>query len=966
MSTARPTPPPTTTPSRKDDSIEIFGAREHNLRDLDLTLPKGKLIVFTGVSGSGKSSMAFDTLFAEGQRRYVESLSAYARQFLGQMERPKVDRIAGLTPTIAIAQQTTGSNPRSTVGTVTEVYDYLRLLFARVGVTHCPNCGRRTERATAEQIVTAISARPSGSRLLLLAPVARQKKGTFEAELAALRAQGFTRFRIDGALCDGDEPAALEKNKKHDVDVVVDRIVVRPDAAARLRDSVETALRVGDGRLSLRPPDGTDADEALYSAHRACLHCEIGLPEPSPALFSFNSPLGACPGCGGLGLRQEVDLEAVIPDPSRSLRQGCLAPWKEGGESQARWVNGVLQGLSEKYALDLDAPWSSLTQEHRDLVLNGTRGAIVDVPFPGRSGVTRIPMPFEGLLPALERQKTEPKGEADAESAGGFLREVPCLDCDADRLRPEARAVRVGPHTLPELTRAPLGQLRQRLDDLRLEGNQETIAREVLRELRARVGFLVDVGLDYVTLRRGTATLSGGEAQRIRLASQVGSELSGVTYVLDEPSIGLHPRDTERLLATLRRLRDLGNTVLVVEHDEATIRAADHLVDFGPGAGVHGGRIVASGTPEAVAASAESVTGAYLAGRKQVPSPEVRRKPRGWLHVRGARANNLKSVDASLPLGCFVVVTGVSGAGKSSLINGILYPALMRRLHGSRLPVLPHDRIEGLEALERVISIDQRSIGRSPRSNPATYTKLFDAIRKVFAETREARVLGFDPGRFSFNVKGGRCEACEGAGEVTVEMHFLADVHVICETCRGRRFNDGTLQVRYRDLSIADVLDLTIAEAREVFSAHTAIRRTLDTLVDVGLGYMHLGQPGHTLSGGEAQRVKLSRELAKPGGLRTLYVMDEPSTGLHFEDVGRLLGVVQRLVDSGSTVIMVEHDLDLIRAADWVIDLGPEGGDAGGHVVAAGPPERVREVPESYTGAALRAHFGRDTVARTP
>ncbi|MBT9558585.1 MAG: excinuclease ABC subunit UvrA [Myxococcales bacterium] len=938
--------------------IEIRGAREHNLRGIDLDLPRDQLIVFTGVSGSGKSSLAFDTLYAEGQRRYVESLSAYARQFLGQLERPKVDRIRGLSPTIAIAQHTTVGSPRSTVGTTTEVYDYLRLLYARVGVTHCPSCGRRTEKATADQIVAAIGERPEGSRWLLLAPLARQKKGSFEAELAALAVQGYVRLRIDGQIVEtaqGGAPTSLDKNKRHDVDVVIDRLVVKPGGASRLRDSVEAALRLGDGQLELAPADGSPGDR--YSVHRMCLDCGVGLPDLSPALFSFNSPTGACPTCSGIGTRQEVDQGAVIPDPSLSLLAGCIAPWS-GTESQSRWFVGILKGLSAKYGVDLEAPWQSLAAEHQHVVLNGTGGALLDVPFETKTGVTVIPMPFEGVVSALERQRVEPTGESE-DGTRGYLREVPCRDCGGHRLRAEARAVRVGAFALPDLVGLPLGALRAAIDGLALTGNAAQIAAEILRELRARIGFLVDVGLDYLTLRRNTATLSGGEAQRIRLASQVGSELSGVLYVLDEPSIGLHPRDTGRLLRTLRTLRDLGNTVLVVEHDRDTIEAADFIVDFGPGAGTHGGHLVAQGNLDAIKASSESLTGAFLSGRRRLPVRVSFRTATGELRVRGPRANNLKGEDVTIPLGVFTVVTGVSGAGKSSLVNAILYPALARRLNRASIPVAAHDGVDGMDALERVVAIDQRPIGRSPRSNPATYTKLFDTIRKVYAETREARVLGFDAGRFSFNVKGGRCEACEGVGVVKIEMHFLSDVYVTCEACRGRRFNEGTLQVRYRDLTIDQVLGLTVEEALDVFSAHPALRRALELLRDVGLDYMQLGQPGHTLSGGEAQRIKLSRELARPGNPRgrgrgTLYIMDEPSTGLHFADVERLLGVVQRLVDAGNTVVMIEHDLDLIRAADWVIDLGPEGGDAGGHVVVAGTPEHVMAHEASHTGRALR------------
>ena len=947
--------------------IVIRGAAEHNLQHVDLTLPKHRLIVFTGVSGSGKSSLAFDTLYAEGQRRYIESLSAYARQFLGQMEKPKYDTIRGLSPTISIEQRSGSANPRSTVGTVTEIYDYLRVLFARAGSTHCHQCGRPADKSDATQMVKSIEALGEGARVLVMAPIARQRKGTFKDELEGLRTQGYGRARIDGEVTTLETIPELDKNKKHTIDVVVDRLVVRAGGTPRLTDSVETALKLGEGKLTLQVQDGppNHDTERLYSEARHCAYCDLSLPEPVPALFSFNSPLGACPTCNGLGTAHEIDLDAVVPDSARSLRQGCIAPWNEGFIApEANWTRAILEGLGKTYGIDLDAPWADLAPGQREKVLNGTSGTPIEVVFDGKGGKTSIPMPFEGVIGALARKFRESRSDGAMDLYRGYFVERRCKTCDGTRLRPEARSTRVGGRAITDLVSMTVGRLHELFGTIALEGNAKVIAAEVLREVRARLGFLVNVGLDYLTLDRTAGTLSGGEAQRIRLASQVGSELTGVLYVLDEPSIGLHARDNLRLIETLRRLRDVGNTVIVVEHDAETMLASDWLVDFGPGAGRLGGHVVASGTAQDVMRAPGSLTGAYLSGARRIAVP-AKRRPRGKhaIVVRNARAHNLKGIDVALPLGCMTAITGVSGAGKSSLINAILYPALARRLYKAVGPVAEHDGIDGLEHIDKVVDIDQKPIGRTPRSNPATYTKLFDLVRSVFAATRESRTYGYGPGRFSFNVKGGRCEACEGAGVIKIEMHFLADVYVRCETCRGRRFNDATLRVHYREKTIFDVLESTVDDAAELFSAHKGISHVLRTLQDVGLGYVTLGQPATTLSGGEAQRVKLSRELAKSGTGRTLYILDEPSTGLHFEDVRRLLEVVGKLVDAGNTVVMIEHNLDIIKTADWVVDLGPEGGDGGGHLVAEGTPETVAGVAQSYTGQHLARLLGRELTS---
>jgi excinuclease ABC subunit A len=937
------------------ETIAVRGAAEHNLQRVDVDLPKNRLVVFTGVSGSGKSSLAFDTLYAEGQRRYVESLSSYARQFLGQMERPRYDSIRGLSPTIAIEQKSASANPRSTVGTTTEIYDYLRVLFARVGHQHCTSCGRPVTRQDPAQIVREIRALPEGTRFLLLAPLVRERKGTFADVLEEARQEGFARVRIDGAVHEMDRLPLLDKNRKHSLDLVIDRLVARrddPDGARtdRLVGSVETALRHGDGRLVVAPADGP---ELLFSEAYACDYCHVSFPEPSPQLFSFNSPLGMCPACNGLGTALRVDPGRIVPDPSLSIADGAVE-----GLPTASGDNGftmdILRAVAKGHGIDLHTPWKDLAPEQQRALVDGS-DRDVDVEWKkkdGRGG-GHFSVRWEGVAPRILRLYKETQSEAQRRWYGGFLSNAACDACGGSRLRPEARAVRVAGVTLPELVARPVVALAAFFRDTVFAPAEEVIAADLRREILSRLRFLGNVGLGYLTLDRTAGTLSGGEAQRIRLASQIGSELTGVLYVLDEPSIGLHQRDNARLIQALEDLRDLGNTVLVVEHDEATMRAADHLVDFGPGAGREGGRVLYSGPPEGIAACAASLTGRYLSGAEAIPRRAVRRRPAGWLTVRGARANNLKDIDVRFPLGVFTVVTGVSGAGKSTLVNEILHPALARRLHRAMMDVGDHDGIDGTEALDKIIDIDQRPIGRTPRSNPATYTKLFDHIRDVFAQTREAKMHGYLPGRFSFNVKGGRCEACGGDGMLKVEMHFLPDVYVPCPECKGRRFNDATLKVHYRGKSIAEVLDMTVDEALEVFASYPAIRRILATLEDVGLGYIQLGQPSPTLSGGEAQRVKLSRELARSGTGRTLYVLDEPSTGLHFEDTRKLLAVVDRLVEAGNTVVMIEHNLEIVRTADHVIDLGPEGGQGGGRVVAQGTPEEVARVAASFTGAFL-------------
>ncbi|MFO7155881.1 MAG: excinuclease ABC subunit UvrA [Pseudomonadota bacterium] len=942
------------------ESIQIRGAREHNLKDVDVDIPKKKLVVITGVSGSGKSSLAFDTLYAEGQRRYVESLSSYARQFLGQMEKPKYDTIRGLSPTISIEQKAASSNPRSTVGTVTEILDYLRVLYASIGVQHCTNCGRRVGRQSAQQIVKSILAMPEGSRVQILAPLVIDRRGEHREILEDAVRRGFARMRVDGRIVDlASERVQLDKKLKHDLELVVDRLVIRPDIETRLTDSVETALREGKGLLIVTDAEGKKESDRFFSEHNACHVCGLSFPDLSPQSFSFNSPLGMCRECNGLGSRPEMDPDLVVQDPSLTIREGAVAPWANSLARGEGWTVDFVEQLAKAFDIDLDVPWSKLPKKKRDIVLYGSSTPVV-VTWKDARGSGRYRMEWEGLLSQMMRRFKQTTSETMKRHYMRYLSDKPCPACKGQRLRPESRAVKVHGLSLPEFAALTIQEARAWLQALPLEGEEEQIARELRKEILARLGFLEDVGLGYLTLDRGASTLSGGESQRIRLASQIGSELTGVIYILDEPSIGLHQRDNGKLLATLKRLRDLGNSVIVVEHDEETMLEADWLIDMGPGAGHLGGEVVAAGTPEEVMRDPKSLTGAYLSGRRRIEVPPARRPGSGKaIVVHGAAEHNLKGIDVRFPLGKFIAVTGVSGAGKSTLVNRILYPALARALHGSREVPGKHRGISGIEHVDKVIDIDQQPIGRTPRSNPATYTKVFDHIRAVFAQTPEARAFGYSPGRFSFNVKGGRCEACQGDGVKLVEMHFLPDVYVTCETCGGKRFNDATLRVRYKDKNIAEVLDMSVREAMEHFSVHKDIMRILQTLDDVGLGYIKLGQPSPTLSGGEAQRIKLSRELSRASTGRTLYILDEPTTGLHFADVEKLLSVLHRLVDAGNTVVVIEHNLDVIKCADWVIDIGPEGGEGGGRVVAEGTPEEVASIEGSHTGRYLREVLAR-------
>ncbi len=929
------------------DVISIRGAKEHNLKNVSLDIPKKKLVVFTGMSGSGKSSLAFDTLYAEGQRRYVESLSSYARQFLGQMEKPKYDTIRGLSPTISIEQKAASNNPRSTVGTVTEVHDYLRVLYASIGVQHCPQCGRKVGKQSAQQIVDAILQQPMGSKLMLLAPLVQNRKGEHKDLLLDAQKRGFTRARVDGKVKGLEEKVELDKKSKHDIEIVIDRLVLKPDLKSRLTDSVETALREGKGMLIVTDEHGAKASDRIMSELNACHHCGLSFGELTPASFSFNNPLGMCLDCNGLGTRPEMDADLIVPEPSKSIREGAVEPWATGMMKGEGWTADFVEKLAQAFDIDLDAPYSKLSKREKDLIMNGSGGK--------EFTVGRWKMEWEGLVNRLMRSFKSTQSESMRRYYMKFFSDKPCPTCSGERLRPESRGVKVHGKSIVEISRLTIGDTSAFLNGMPLTTNEQKIATELLKEIRSRLGFLVDVGLSYLTLDRTASTLSGGESQRIRLASQMGSELTGVIYILDEPSIGLHQRDNGKLLATLKKLRDLGNSVLVVEHDEETMEEADWLVDFGPGAGELGGQVVAEGTPKQVMANENSSTGAYLSGRLELEVPETRR-PRGKqkLTIEGAKENNLQDVTVDLPLQQLVSVTGVSGAGKSTLINEILFPALSRQLYESREPPGRHKRVTGVEHLDKVIDIDQRPIGRTPRSNPATYTKVFDAIRNVFALTPEARAYGYTSGRFSFNVKGGRCEACEGDGVKLVEMHFLADVYVPCEVCGGKRFNEGTLRVRYKGKNIAEVLEMSVREARLHFGVHKDIARILQTLEDVGLGYIRLGQSSPTLSGGEAQRIKLSRELAKVATGRTLYILDEPTTGLHFEDIKKLLAVLNRLVEAGNSVLVIEHNLDVIKSSDWVIDLGPEGGAGGGRVLAEGTPEEVAKVAESHTGRYLQ------------
>lgn len=936
--------------AREPDFIDITGAREHNLRIDHLEVPKRKLVVFTGPSGSGKSSLAFDTLYAEGQRRYVETLSAYARQFLGQLERPHVDHLRGLSPTIAIEQKSASGNPRSTVGTITEIYDYLRVLYARTGEQRCPQCKKPVKGRSPEQIVNELIGLPENTKLLLLSPLIEHRKGEYRELFEELAGRGFVRIEADGETYRLDDPPKLDKKKKHTLRLVIDRITIRNEDRVRITESVELALKEGKGEMIAQPETGAPM---IFSETRTC--CGKSFPALTPQSFSFNSPLGSCPNCGGLGSLLQVDPELVVPDSSLSIRSGAIASWATAMERGEGWTFRIADAVAKACEVDLDVPWKDLGKKKQELVLYGMEGKKISVTW-GKEGSEShgtFGMKYEGVIPGLMRRFHQTTSEAMREQYKKFMSEQGCDACEGKRLRPESLAVVLGEKSVAEVTALTVREARDFFRGLQLNANQRRIAERVLAEIEARLSFLLNVGLDYLTLDRAVPTLSGGEAQRIRLASQLGSELSGVMYVLDEPSIGLHQRDNQRLIATLRRLRDLGNTVVVVEHDEETIRAADHVVDFGPGAGYQGGRVIFSGTPEALLQCPQSVTGEYLSGKKSITMPGQRRKAKGAIQILGASEHNLKNIDVKIPLGVLAAITGVSGAGKSSLMNGILLPALERALHKSTAKVGAHRAIKGLEALDKVIAIDQKPIGRTPRSNPGTYTKAFDIIREIYATLPDARARGYSAGRFSFNIKGGRCEACSGDGSVKVEMHFLADVYVPCEICNGKRYNAQTLAIRFKGKNISDILDTSVDECLKLFEHHTALKRILQTLVDVGLGYMKIGQPATTISGGEAQRVKLSRELCKVQTGKTLYVLDEPTTGLHFDDIEKLLGVLQRLVDAGNTVVVIEHNLDVIKSADWILDLGPEGGSAGGTIVAEGTPEDVAKIKSSFTGQFL-------------
>ncbi len=944
------------------DRLIIHGAREHNLRNITLDLPRNQLIVFTGISGSGKSSLAFDTIYAEGQRRYVESLSSYARQFLGQMEKPDVDFIEGLSPAISIDQKSTSKNPRSTVGTITEIYDYLRVLYARVGRPHCPKCGRPIGRQTPEQIVDQVLELPEGTRFQVLAPVVRGRKGEYEKLLGDLGRKGFPRARVDGKVRDLSEPIRLDRYYKHTIEVVVDRLVAKPDIRRRVADSIETALQLAEGIAAIAVQTNGTEEVQTFSQSLACTYCGLSYEEMAPRNFSFNSPYGACQTCDGLGTRLEVDAELVVPDPELSIEEGALAPW--AGTRLEYWYR-VLEAVGEAHGFSTKTPWKKLPKRARDVVLHGSDEEIY-VRYKNRYGRVRsYYTTYEGILSVVERRHAETDSDSQREKLEQFMREIPCRACGGARLRPESLAVSVGGLNIADLTRKSIRDTLTFIDMVDLSDRERMIAERLLKEIRARLGFLVDVGLDYLSLDRASATLAGGEAQRIRLATQIGSGLVGVLYILDEPSIGLHQRDNRRLIDTLLRLRDLGNTLIVVEHDEATIHAADHIVDIGPGAGERGGEVVFSGDLKGLLEHETSLTGAFLSGRRVIPTPEVRRSPGDRrLKLVGAREHNLKDVDVEIPLGLFVCVTGVSGSGKSTLVQDVLLRALMQKVYRSRVLPGKHKKLIGWEHIDKVIDIDQSPIGRTPRSNPATYTGVFDHVRHLFSQVPEARVRGYKPGRFSFNVRGGRCENCAGDGQIKIEMHFLPDVYVTCEVCKGHRYNRETLEVRYKNRSIADVLEMSVDQGLEFFQNIPVIARHLQTLSDVGLGYVKLGQPAPTLSGGEAQRIKLSSELQKRATGNTLYVLDEPTTGLHFEDIRKLLAVLQRLVSTGNTVVVIEHNLDVIKTADWIVDLGPEGGDAGGEVVVAGPPDEVAAHPTSFTGQFLGEVIGTLPFAR--
>lgn len=933
----------------KEDCIRIMGAREHNLKNIDVTIPRNELVVLTGLSGSGKSSLAFDTIYAEGQRRYMESLSSYARQFLGQMEKPDVDQIEGLSPAISIDQKSTNRNPRSTVGTVTEIYDYFRLLYARIGIPHCPECGRVIEKQTVDQMVDRVRLLPEGTKILVLSPVVRGKKGRHEKVLERARRAGYVRVRVDGNPYDlTEEEIELDKNIKHSIEIIVDRLVVREGMDRRLADSLENALELAEGLAQIQVVGG---ELIQFSQNFACPDCGISIPEIEPRSFSFNNPFGACPSCAGIGYKMEFDPELMIPNKSKSINDGAIAVlgW-QSCMKDGSWTNATLVGLARKFGFSLDTPWKDLPEKAKDILLNGSPEEF-EIQYKSQSSVSKVAyrITFEGLMENTYRRYKE-TGERMRQEYEQFMRISPCKVCGGKRLKKESLAVTVGGRNIYDVTCLSVRDLLSFVKDLELTPQQQMIGEQILKEIRSRVSFLSNVGLDYLSLSRATATLSGGEAQRIRLATQIGSGLVGVCYILDEPSIGLHQRDNDKLLRTLKSLRDMWNTVIVVEHDEDTMRAADYIVDIGPGAGSHGGEVVACGTAEEIMSNPDSLTGQYLAGKRYIPVPAVRRKPSGWLTVRGAAMNNLKHIDVKIPLGVLCLVTGVSGSGKSSLVNEILYNQLARDLNRARTIAGPHDGIDGEEQLDKVINIDQSPIGRTPRSNPATYTGVFDIIRDLFAGTPDAKAKGYSKGRFSFNVKGGRCEACSGDGIIKIEMHFLPDVYVPCEVCGGKRYNRETLDVKYKGKSIYDVLDMTIEEAVGFFANVPAVRDKIQTLYDVGLGYVKLGQPSTELSGGEAQRIKLAAELSRRSTGKTIYILDEPTTGLHFEDVRKLTQILQKLVEGGNSVVVIEHNLDVIKTADYIIDMGPEGGDGGGTVVACGTPEEIAEAHWSYTG----------------
>ena len=945
--------------------ITIEGARENNLKNINVKIPRDKFVVVTGLSGSGKSSLAFDTIYAEGQRRYMESLSSYARQFLGQAEKPDVDKIEGLSPAISIDQKSTNRNPRSTVGTVTEIYDYFRLLYARVGIPHCPNCGKVISRQTVDQMVDEIMKLPERTKFMVLAPVVRGRKGEHVKLLEKAKKSGFVRVVVDGSMYELSEEIKLDKNKKHSIDIVVDRLVVRQDVERRLTDSIETALQLAEGLMKIevigeRDENGVQKENTIinFSDSFSCPDCGISIDEIEPRSFSFNNPFGACPTCAGLGFKMEFDPDLMIPDQSLSINDGAIVVlgWQSCNDGKS-YSNAILKALSAEYGFSLDTPFQDYPQDIKDLLLYGKNSRPVKVHYKGQRGEGVYDITFEGLIKSVARRYRETSAESTKAEYETFMTITPCEVCGGKRLKPTALAVTVGDKNIAELTELPITELAKFMKDLELTDRQKMIGAAILKEIRSRLHFLIDVGLDYLCLSRGTSTLSGGEAQRIRLATQIGSGLVGVAYILDEPSIGLHQRDNDKLIAALKNLRDLGNTLIVVEHDEDTMRAADHIIDIGPGAGANGGYVVAEGTAEDIMKCENSITGDYLSGRKKIEVPDVRRKPTGWLTVKNAYENNLKHIDVDIPLGIMTCVTGVSGSGKSSLVNEILYKKLARRLNKSRVKAGKHDHIIGYDALDKIINIDQSPIGRTPRSNPATYTGTFDLIRVLFAGTKDAKARGYGKGRFSFNVSGGRCEACRGDGIIKIEMHFLPDIYVPCEVCGGKRYNRETLEVKYKGKSINEVLDMTVDEACEFFANVPRILRKIETLRDVGLGYIRLGQPSTTLSGGEAQRIKLATELSRRGTGKTIYVLDEPTTGLHFADVHRLVDILRRLSEGGNTVVVIEHNLDVIKTADYIIDMGPEGGAGGGTVIARGTPEEVAKIPQSYTGQYLKRYL---------